>query len=294
MDGCTNHNAPACNVIDTFVDQWITTKQRIYKDMADRVRTQCHSFARDQGILAQVSSRVKQPEHLRQKLLAREVKFKDGYKDAEHIEADIRDLAGVRIVLYLPNDKPRLNNYIYANYEVKHEIQHPKNEADKINWGYRGIHYVVSLKKDVKVLEKQVNVELQVVTMMQHTWAEVEHYFYYKSAGHGKVSKEERDTLKLLEQVVGLGDEYLERLYNLRYPSLDQVKQEVVKHHRGSSSPSSLTPELPAADGDTNNIPFPTTQKLRAFLFKSLGEMTDLEVINLGPVEVLLKPRVLS
>lgn len=90
---------------------------------------------------------------------------------------DMTDFAGLRVICYLLTDREIISGMLQDNFEVV------KRES-KSN-GYNAIHLDASLKHDRIVLPEYehlagVKFEIQIVTILQHSWAEIEHDRRYK------------------------------------------------------------------------------------------------------------------
>lgn len=109
---------------------------------------------------------------------------KDGkYNNVE----DVTDLSGIRIIAYLEDDCAKICKMIESNFCVDTENSIRKDqEIEEDRFGYLSIHYVISLKKDRQELPefsrfKGLKAEIQVRTLLQHTWAAIDWKFRYKS-----------------------------------------------------------------------------------------------------------------
>lgn len=105
------------------------------------------------------------------------------YNDLE----EVTDISGVRIVCLFNDQVKKISELIKKNFEVD-----PNNYENKIDhlevdkFGYLSVHYVVKLKNSRARLSefrsfKDYVLEIQVRSMLQHVWAEIEHDLGYKS-----------------------------------------------------------------------------------------------------------------
>ncbi|HEY9787508.1 MAG TPA: RelA/SpoT domain-containing protein, partial [Candidatus Obscuribacterales bacterium] len=106
-----------------------------------------------QGIRAWVTFRAKRPNSLRKKIERRALSLATPkiYRTVEDIYADISDLAGVRVALYFPQDRPIVGRIIHDMFDVSYEkeMQGSSNsEGDQRFPGYRATHYRAALKRD--------------------------------------------------------------------------------------------------------------------------------------------------
>jgi ppGpp synthetase/RelA/SpoT-type nucleotidyltranferase len=100
---------------------------------------------------------------------------------------DLTDIAGVRVITYFSSDVERVADIIQRQFSID-----TKNCIDKATlldpdrFGYLSLHYVVSLKKAcTKPSEyrrfRKLKAEIQIRSILQHAWAEIEHDMGYKS-----------------------------------------------------------------------------------------------------------------
>lgn len=98
-------------VIDTFIKK--DYKFNHYKAIAERAKELCEDWIQTnkkngEGIEASVTCRAKEKTSLRQKLVMRHDEMKKdggtGYQSTQEILTEIVDLAGVRIILYMPSE----------------------------------------------------------------------------------------------------------------------------------------------------------------------------------------------
>lgn len=114
----------------------------------------------------------------------RKVDIKQSYSALE----DITDLAGVRIITHFSDDVDVVASMIESEFKVDRVNSIDKRAAlDPDRFGYLSLHYVVSLKREREVLDeyaafKGLKLEIQIRSILQHTWAEIEHDIGYKSS----------------------------------------------------------------------------------------------------------------
>jgi len=105
------------------------------------------------------------------------------YKDPM---SEINDLVGLRVILYYKEDVERVCELINNEFKVFHEHSVDNLQNLKPNeFGYFSIHKVVELdSKRSKLSEwkrfKQFKIEIQIRTVLQHSWASISHILLYK------------------------------------------------------------------------------------------------------------------
>jgi putative GTP pyrophosphokinase len=124
---------------------------------------------------------------------------------------DVTDLSGVRIICYYKDDVDKVAEIIRENFLVHLELSIDKREIlDPDRFGYLSLHYVVELSQErVKLKEyerfKNLLCEVQIRTILQHSWAEIEHDLGYKS--HIEVPRDIRRRFCRLAGLLELGDD---------------------------------------------------------------------------------------
>lgn len=99
---------------------------------------------------------------------------------------DVTDLSGVRIIAYLQEDCDRIETLIKDSFQVDSENSVRKeDELDPDKFGYLSTHYVVGFAAErLKLLEfsrfRGMKAEIQIRTLLQHTWAAIDWKFRYK------------------------------------------------------------------------------------------------------------------
>ncbi|HVQ09332.1 MAG TPA: hypothetical protein VMS43_12945 [Allosphingosinicella sp.] len=100
--------------------------------------------------------------------------------------ADVTDLSGVRIIAYLQEECDRISQLIEDNFSIDEENSARKeDELDPDKFGYLSTHYVISLTDNRTSLPEfsrysGMKAELQIRTLLQHTWAAIDWRFRYK------------------------------------------------------------------------------------------------------------------
>ena len=100
---------------------------------------------------------------------------------------EITDLAGVRVIAFFPGTLASIDEVIRSEFDVIERSDKGQALLEEERFGYQSIHYLVRLKQNrVELPEYQrfrnSTVEIQVRTILQHAWAEIEHDIQYKGA----------------------------------------------------------------------------------------------------------------
>jgi putative GTP pyrophosphokinase len=96
-------------------------------------------------------------------------------------------LAGVRVITFFPRTVIEVCQCIEEEFDVIEKVDHIAASQKQEKLGYQSVHYLVKLKTNRTRLAEYKRfdgliVEIQVRTVMQHAWAEIEHDIRYKSA----------------------------------------------------------------------------------------------------------------
>lgn len=125
----------------------------------------------------QVQNRIKDRSSLEKKISRKGNKYKD--------LNEITDIVGIRIITYFDDEVDQIASMIEEEFDIDKKNSIDKRQVDNDKFGYRSLHYVASLKKDRIRLPEYAScgerkVEFQIRTILQHSWAEIEHDLGYK------------------------------------------------------------------------------------------------------------------
>jgi ppGpp synthetase/RelA/SpoT-type nucleotidyltranferase len=228
-----------------FVQQY-EERRCHYTLRATRAEQTCREILSTHHIPAIVSSRAKCPIRLRQKLEERDAELH--YSTDADIYSNIFDLSGVRIAVYLPSHVQKVSRLLQDAFiprlvkvysptpkpvaqNLIPEIQHradarPRKEPFALPGvrvqhisrptGYCATHLHVFLEPEALGGERDstgahAQVEIQLTSLLMHTWSEVEHDLVYKEVG-GKSSEEEAEILNEINECAATGEALLRRL----------------------------------------------------------------------------------
>ncbi len=173
-------------------------------------------------ILHSLKSRVKDKKHLEDKLNRR---WNDGIEvTTENLFTEITDFAGVR-VLHLHLDQfPKIHNEIMSNVNKYHEwalFEKPKAyiwdkeketvyrdldiEVHTKDSNYTSIHYVIKPNP-----ESFVTCEIQVRTLFEEVWGEIDHAINYPHKTDSIACKEQ---IKVLAKLVNAGTRLADSIF---------------------------------------------------------------------------------
>lgn len=173
----------------------------LYEEFAQQVKNLlAHALetSEDNSNFWQITYRPKSRPSLRNKLRDRQVTAD------QDIEAEIKDLAGCRLIFYR-NDQVNaflqsdiLNEYFNIDWKET-KIHQPLDDNATAEELYRAQHYIVTLKDERTKLPEfkkfaGLRCEIQIQTILNHAWSETGHDLIYKpilSEGFGAKQHEE-------------------------------------------------------------------------------------------------------
>jgi len=210
-------------VISNFISAY-HMQYDFYFAVARLASSLCEEAMEQNGIRAITTFRAKRLDRLETKLRQRQKQRReegrDVYTEEAHIRADIVDLAGVRIALYFPDDRIKVEKVINETFKVnrKKPMQGKKETIggfDQRFDGYGADHYRVhfetrTLKRDQQHYGK-APIEIQVASLLMHAWSEVNHDLGYKPI-EGAASHDELRILDGLNGLVLTGELLLQQL----------------------------------------------------------------------------------
>jgi len=127
----------------------------------------------------QISSRTKDYESLSKKIDKKQGKYSS--------IGEITDIVGIRLITYMESDVDRVAKLIESEFIVDKENSIDKRLLETDQFGYRSLHMVVSLNSARCALTEYApyvnqKCEIQIRSILQHAWAEIEHDLGYKGA----------------------------------------------------------------------------------------------------------------
>jgi ppGpp synthetase/RelA/SpoT-type nucleotidyltranferase len=231
-------------LVEAFVEQTYSSEH--YKALAKRAKSLIERKleetnnvvdANQEEVQAKLTYRAKTTQSLREKLRVRNQTR--NYQNASEILEDVKDLAGVRIMLYTPNkaQRRRVKEIIMSIWDDVEEIPHGDRAATTVpvdedsddersptkdepkyvakHLGYQAYHYRARMLKahgnasyEWKSYDR---VEIQVVSALGHAWAEAGHDVMYKTHAYGQPTTTEYRILDALNGLITSGDLLLEQ-----------------------------------------------------------------------------------
>ena len=135
--------------------------------------------------VASIEARAKSLDSFVQKAIAPALGAPDRPKYPNPI-SDITDIAGARVITFLPKTLQQACEVIETQFTVHERSDKGDELRQEERFGYQSVHYIVSLGTPRIDLPEYARfrgykAEIQVRTILQHAWAEIEHDIQYKS-----------------------------------------------------------------------------------------------------------------
>ncbi|MBW3533492.1 hypothetical protein [Shewanella sp. NKUCC06_TVS] len=187
-----------------IVEQYTLIRPQ-YEIFTERTRTLIDELLKIQGIKTHlIEGRTKTVDSFREKIRRPEKSYADPL-------AELSDLSGVRIIVYYLDDVQKVADILSSQFTVlESESSHLASEYSPDRFGYISLHSVISLNPDREKLPewkayKGYRSEIQIRTVLQHSWAAVSHALQYKH--ESDVPKQLRRKLYRLSGLFELADE---------------------------------------------------------------------------------------
>jgi len=152
----------------------------IYGKMAEVIPERLKDFFAEAGIIvAAVEHRVKTEISLAGKLQFKGDKYQSIY--------DITDLVGIRVITFYNDDVDKVASVLERLFEIDWENSIDKRKAHEIDsFGYLSLHYICCIPESTYSHPEhpelnQIRFEVQMRTILQHAWANMNHDTGYKS-----------------------------------------------------------------------------------------------------------------
>lgn len=194
--------------------------------------------------------------------------------------SDITDVVGVRIVTFMEDQVDVAAEKIKDFFIVDEKNTIDKRKTlDPRSFGYLSLHYVVSFPIEAKYKRfKGVRFEIQIRSLLQHTWATIEHDLGYKSR-------------------IGIPDELIRSfsrvasLLELADKEFVNIKKDLMKYEEKVHNSIKLGKNMPS-DSPLNNITiryFMENNIILNNLFRDTLEELNLkeEIREEAPVEII-------
>jgi len=205
-------------------------KLPLYEEFTTTCRELVERLLHTEGIrVHSITCRAKSCESLAGKLGR-------GEKQYEAL-GQVTDLAGIRVVTYFADDVDAVATMIEREFAVVPEDSIDKRKAlDPDRFGYLSLHYVCTLTGErARLTEyavyKDCVCEIQVRSILQHAWAEIEHDLGYKAVQG--IPKPMRRRFSRLAGLLEIADDEFMRLRDELAAYAVEVKKDIAEKPSG-------------------------------------------------------------
>ncbi|EII2397809.1 hypothetical protein MOU94_004354 [Vibrio parahaemolyticus] len=210
-----------------------------YVLLADKMKILLAELLRANGVKFHlVEARAKTVDSFREKIRRPGKSYQDPLQE-------LSDLCGVRLITYYHDDVEKVAAILASEFDViEREESHQASEYNPEEFGYISLHYVLKISSErISLTEwelyKDMKVEVQIRTVLQHSWAAISHALQYKN--EADVPKPLRRKLNRLSGLFELADE---QFVEIRVES-DAAKAEAIEQLKQGNM------EIPV---DTNSL----------------------------------------
>ncbi|MDO9207259.1 MAG: hypothetical protein Q7T91_03295 [Sulfuricurvum sp.] len=160
----------------SFYENVASVNSRIVEEAIKRREIQVHS----------VQGRAKDPESFGRKAIKPSENDPNQPKYIQPLR-EITDLSAIRIITFFPRTIDQIDSMLREEFELIERSDKSEYLLEDGKFGYQSIHYLVKLNKTRATLSEYERftdaiTEVQVRTILQHAWAEIEHDIQYKSS----------------------------------------------------------------------------------------------------------------
>lgn len=192
--------------IDEHISAYRDFRPKYEQLCAEVRRILGNSFSQTDLRTHSIEARAKSIDSFRRKL---EKTNDDGTPKYNQPLTEITDLAAVRVITYTIDDISEITRFIDNHFDIIEKRDVGEERAEKGQFGYQSIHYLVNLTKDRLALPDysifhNLVCEIQVRTVLQHAWAEMEHDIQYK--GSANIPKSVRRKFLALAGLLEIAD----------------------------------------------------------------------------------------
>lgn len=196
------------DIATTMLEQEYWARRRRHEEILAHLAKCVRRTLDDGGVPASVTWRVKSYDSLRAKLAARAVPADDGPSVTL-----VPDLLGMRVVCPFLSELVVVERLLVRYFEVL-DVERKAGGSGYREFGYESVHLLLGVPVELTGccgLPDDLRCEVQLRTVLQNAWAEIEHELVYKPAESARPADEAMArrklgaisaTLALLDQTV--------------------------------------------------------------------------------------------
>lgn len=189
--------------------------------------------------------------------------------------SDIVDILGIRIAVPFLGDIQIVESKIDEHYNVI-ETKYKHQQLSIHEFGYDSLHIIIKIPDELKSaidITDDIFCEIQIRTLLQNAWAEVEHELVYKTSIN-KVEDNVRRKLIALNATLSLADINFQEIRDYQHKLIQDIEQ---RHTRILDKVSTVPQKMGGQYLDTSDLPSITPSPP-----PNLGkELTSMEINDL-------------
>jgi putative GTP pyrophosphokinase len=206
----------------------------------------------DPSPIQRIKVRIKRPESVVDKILRKPGSFPKGLTSESFKR--MRDALGIRIIVYFLTNLPLIdfelrNNELieisedeppiaYLSEDLTKQLSLPNIVRRDKESGYNSIHYILRLRESNVPIDHRPWFELQLRTLTEDTWGEIEHILGYKP--DKRTSFAVRKQFQIISKELRAIDEH----FNFLYEELYRFQEEVTYKDSDPLNAENLPPVL--------------------------------------------------
>lgn len=218
--------------LEAIHDDYIKMSNTLLKPQLTSVVESLHNIDRVHSI----RYRIKDPEHLIEKIIRKCSLDSERKISIDNYYTEITDLIGIRAIhlykcdwksihdfittMWKPIEKPKYYHRAGDSQQYIQEIKDNGIEAETHPVGYRSIHYTMRINE---LQGKPIICEIQVRTIFEEGWSEIDHQIRYPYFTEDKLSEE---FLQIFNRLAGSADEMGTFIRNLKQ-SYEQANDKI-------------------------------------------------------------------
>lgn len=158
-----------------------------YADLAEAAKRICEEAQKRRNIRPHsIEARAKDPASFGRKAIKPSKLDPNRPMYPKPLE-QITDKAAIRIITFFPRTVQEIDRMLREEFSVLEHLDKGESLLEEERLGYQSVHYLVSMNNIRTSLQEYerfegVIIEVQVRTILQHAWAEIEHDIQYKSS----------------------------------------------------------------------------------------------------------------
>ncbi|SKG85812.1 RelA/SpoT domain-containing protein [Mycobacteroides abscessus subsp. bolletii] len=201
-----------------------------YQDFAKTIRDIIErSLKHDNVMVHSIESRAKEIDSFGKKAASPNPEDPEQPKYSNPLR-QITDLAAARVITFFLSSLKQVDRVIKDQFDIVERNDRGGEKSGEARLGYQSIHYLVKIKDNRLQLPEYVRfrgliAELQVRTILQHAWAEIEHEIQYKAVD--VLPKEIRRRFLALAGMLEIGDREFQALEDAHRQLLEDARKRI-------------------------------------------------------------------